>query len=242
MSGHSHYSTIKHKKGIADAQRGKIFSKMARLITIAAKHGGNPDENPKLREVIEKAKSVNMPSTNVQRAIKRGTGELLGIELQEMIFEAYGPGNIAIVIEGITDNTNRSVAEIKHILNKYDGKLANEGAVTWLFNRKGILVIDSEKQTARNKEELELEIIDAGADDFQWQDKELLEVYTSINNLENLKEKLQKKEIKIESSILGWLAKEEIAISDKEKRLTQKLFEELSENESVQEIYSNLKI
>lgn len=245
MSGHSHFKTIKHKKGIADAQRGKIFSKTARLITIAARQGGDPEANPKLREAIEKAKAVNLPNDNVERAIKRGTGELKSGELEETLFEAYGPADIAIIIEGITDNKNRSIAEIKQILNKYKGKLVGEGSVKWMFERKGIIVLritnGYEYANIKNKEDLELKIIEAGAEDIVWQD-DILEIYTSIENLENVKNKLIEQSIKIESSTLGWIAKEEISVSDREKESAEKLFEALYENDTVQEIYSNLKV
>lgn len=137
MSGHSHWATIKHKKGAADEKRGQVFSKLARMITVAAREGGgNPENNPKLRAAIEKAKSLNMPSENIERAIKRGTGELEGAKLEEVIFEAYGPGGIAIIIEGITDNKNRALNEIKQILNQNGGKLVGEGGARWLFERK----------------------------------------------------------------------------------------------------------
>lgn len=242
MSGHSHSKTVRSTKEAAAAQRGKAFSKMARLITIAAKEGGNPDENSKLRIAIGKAREVNMPTVNVERAIKRGTGEVAGSELQEVLFEAYGPANIAIIVEGITDNKNRTVAEIKHILGQYNGKLANEGSVKWLFERKGIFTINNQAQEINNKEELELAVIDAGADDFQWDNEHLLEVHTEVNNLEQVKNKLEEKEIKIESSTLGWVAKQEISVSDKDRQSNTKLFEALDENDSVQEIYSNLKV
>jgi len=241
MSGHSHAKTIKHKKDLADQQRGKIFSKMSRLISIAAREGANPDENSKLREAINKAKEANMPTLNVERAIKRGAGEMEGEKLEEVLFEAYGPGNVAIIVEGITDNKNRAVSEIKQIFNQYNGKLVGENALKWMFERKGIITMNSEQQTASNKEELELKIIEAGAEDIIWR-KDALEVYTSIDGLEKVKEKLQEQEIEIESSTLGWKPKKEIELPEKEKQATERLFEALDENDSVQEIYSNLKI
>lgn len=243
MSGHSHWSTIKHKKAMLDAKRGKIFSKMVRLITIAAREGGDPEDNPKLREAIEKAKSVNMPSANIERAVKRGSGEIAGAELQEVLFEAYGPNNIAIIIEAITDNKNRALSEIKQILNKNNGKLAAEGSVQWLFERKGGIDIelDNQPEQLRNKEALELAVIDAGAEDLSWREN-VLQVYTSVNDLEKVKENLKQKGVRIESSGLEWVAKNEIELGEKEKQAAERLFSALDENDDVQEIYSNLKL
>lgn len=243
MSGHSHWKKIKHAKGAADAQKGKAFSKMARLITVAAREGGDVEKNPKLRLAIAKAKEINLPAENIKRAIKRGTGEIGGAELQEILFEAYGPGNIAIIIEGITDNKNRTIAEIKHILNQNNGKLAGEGSVRWLFERKGVISLNRKLQTEdfQEKGKLELAAIDAGAQDLVWR-ADNLEVHTRIDNLEEVKKKLIERGIKIESSSLDWVPKEEIPVSAKEREAAEKLFEALDENDSVQEIYSNLKV
>jgi len=249
MSGHSHWKTVRSTKMAAANQRGKVFSKMARLISHAARQGGDPEMNPKLREAIDKSKKVNMPSANIERAIKKGTGELEGAKLEEILFEAYGPAQIAIIIEGITDNKNRTLAEIKQILNKNNGKLASEGSVAWMFERKGIITASvTNDQTPAlpagrpmTKENLELLIIEAGAEDFLWEDQEL-EIYTTINDLESVKNKLTEQDVKIESSTLGWTAKTEIPVSEKEKQAIEKLFEALDENDAVQEIYSNLKV
>ncbi len=241
MSGHSHFSSIKHKKEITDAKRGKIFSKMAKLITIAVKEGGgDPAANSKLRMVIEQAKKINMPKDNIERAIKSGTGELSGGKLEQVTFEAYGPEQTAIIIEGITDNKNRTLGEIKQILNQNNGKLAGGGSVKWLFERKGAIIIDFQLQTEelKNKEKLELEAIEAGAEDIYWHDA-FLDVYTKPEELEIVKKNLEKKGINIESSSLDWVAKEMVEI--KEKEACQKLFEALDENDAVQDIYSNLK-
>ena len=234
MSGHSHFATIKHKKGIADAKRGKIFSKMARVITIAAKEkGADPDTNPGLRMAIDQAKKVNMPKDNIERAIKKGTGELAGDHLEEITLEAYGPEKTAIILEGITDNRNRTLSEVKIILNQYNGKLANEGSVKWLFDKKGIIVLNVE---GKDKEELELAVIEAGADDITWEEN-LLHIYTKPEELEKVKKNLEGNDI--ESANLGWKPKETIEVSRMES--IQKLFEALDDNDDVQEIYSNLK-
>ena len=237
MSGHSHAKTIKHQKGLADAKRGAAFSKMAKELEIAAKDGGDPVFNSKLRMAIERAKEVNMPTDNIERAIKRGTGELEGGKLEEISFEAYGPGNVAIIIDGITDNRNRTLGEIKQILNQNNGKLVVEGAVRWMFDRKGTIIIDAGNHIS--KEELELMAIEAGADDIYWHD-DMLDVYTKPEELEKVRKALEEKGTKIESASLDWVPKENIETDGVNKTACQKLFEALDENDSVQEVYSNL--
>ncbi len=244
MSGHSHAKTIRRVKEASDKKRGQIFSKMARLILIAAKEGGpNPETNSKLRLAIQRAKDFNMPKENIEKAIKRGAGEIAGEKLEEVIFEAYGPGGLAIIIEGITDNKNRTLGEIKQILTQHGGKLVNEGAIKWMFNRKGGLIVDckSQMEELRNKEKLELIAIEAGAEDTRWHNN-TLDIYTKIEDLESVKNKLEEKGIKIESTSLDWVPKEEISLPEKEKEACQKLFDALDENDAVQEVYSNLKI
>lgn len=242
MSGHSHFSKIKHKKSITDAKRGQVFSKMARVLAIAAREGGaDPETNSKLRLSIEQAKAINLPKDNIERAIKKGTGETEEARLEEVLFEAYGPGGIAIIIEGITDNKNRALGEIKKILNQHNGKLAGEGSVKWLFKRKGVIIVEAENQTSQSKEELELKAIEAGAEDVFWHDG-FLEVYTRANDLESIKNDLEKQGQKIESASLAWIAKEEVEIEEKQKQACEKLFESLDESDSVQEIYSNIKL
>ena len=241
MSGHSHAKTIAHAKGIADAKKGKVFSKFGRLITIVAKEGGDPAINSKLRMVLDQAKSFNMPKENIERAIKRGTGELVGETLEEVSFEGFGPGGIAIIIEGITDNKNRALGEIKAALNQNNGKLAGEGAVRWMFERKGAITINSKSQNPILKnEELEMTAIESGADDVKWFGEEL-EIYTKPEDLEKVKKTLEEKGIKLESASLDYVAKEEVEISEKDKQSAEKLFEALNENDSVNDIYSNLK-
>ena len=251
MSGHSHAKTILHKKQITDAKRGKIFSKLARQISVAVKEkGSDPETNSALRLVIEKAKGFNMPKDNVERAIKRGTGALEGENLEEVIYEAYGPGNIAIIIEGITDNKNRALGEIKQILTQNNGKLAGEGSVKWMFERKGVITANREQQT-ENKEELELKVIEAGAEDISWrnaaqedeprQGRDILDIYTKPEELEKVKKNLENQKIKVESASLDWIAKDTKDLSEKDRKAAEKLFFALDESETVQEIYSNLK-
>lgn len=240
MSGHSHWHSIKHKKMAEDQKRGKIFSKLSRAISIAAREKGPAVEsNAKLKMAIEQAKSFNMPKANIERAIKKGTGELEGEKLENIIYEGYGPGNIAFIIEGITDNKNRTLTEIKQILNQKGGKLAEEGAVKWLFKQKGVIIINTENQNA-TKDELELIAIEAGAEDIKYQDR-FLEIYTKPENLESVKKIFENKKIKIESLSLEWIPQEEIELNKETKEKCNQLFESLDENDAVQNIYSNLK-
>lgn len=240
MSGHSHFSSIKHKKEITDKKRGQIFSKLSKEISVAAKEGGgNLETNTKLRLVIEKTKEWNLPKENIERAIKRGTGELAGGKLEEVSFEAYGPGGIAIIIEGIADNKNRALSEIKQVLSQNNGKLADTGSVRWLFERKGVIEVRSMKSEEGNREDLELKAIEAGAEDIHWNDNKV-DIYTKVENLEKVKANLEKQGIQIESASLDWMAKENIQINEKDEKDSKKLFETLDELDSVQEIYSNL--
>jgi len=244
MSGHSHYSSIKHKKALEDQKRGKIFSKLSRMISVAAKEGTDPEMNPKLRQALNEAKSLNMPKENIERAIKKGTGELGEEKLEEVNYEGFGPAGTAIIIEGITDNKNRTLSEIKQILRKYGGKLAEAGSVKWLFERKGVITIKTKpKMSNVEKEELELKIIEAGAEDMDFHEIEnTLDVYTKAEELEKIKKNLEIQGFEIESASLDWVSREQIEVSIEEKKKCEKLFEELSENDAVQDIYSNLKV
>lgn len=244
MSGHSHAKTIKHQKEITDKKRGQIFSKLSRIISVAAKKGGGPKTNPALRIAIEKAKAANMPAANIERAVKRGAGELEGAKLEEFVFEAMGPGNIGIIIEGITDNKNRTLNEIKQILRENKGKLAQAGSVSWLFERKGVITLritNEYEYTNKDKEELELKAIEAGAEDLR-REEDSLEVITKMQDLEKVKNKLEKEGVKIESVSLDWIEKNPLQVSEKIRENCEKLFEALDGSDDVQEIYSNLKV
>ena len=244
MSGHSHWAGIKHKKNLADAKRSQDFSKVTREISVAAREGGgDPNFNSKLRMAVEKAKGLNMPTENIEKAIKRGLGELEGAKLESVLFEAYGPGGIAIIVEGITDNKNRTLGEIKQILSQNGGKLVGEGGVQWMFERRGCITINSELQLSSlgGKEELEMTAIEAGAEDIYW-DNNVLYIYTKPEELEKVKTTLEQKQIKTESVSLDWVAKESVELKEKGKEDCQKLFEALDESDTVQEIYSNLKL
>lgn len=239
MSGHSKWSQIKHKKAITDSKKGKIFGKMAKLISVAAKaKGKDPSANPTLRTMIDKARSLNMPIENIERAIAKGAGELEGSQIEEFLLEAYGPGGSALLIEGATDNRNRSISELKFLLTEHNGKIANPGSVAYLFERRGLIIV---KAAPAKKEELELEAIDAGAEDFKQPDEETLEIYTRPEDLEKVKKALEEKKIKAEDSSLVWIAKNETAVTDaKDQERLEKLFEALDEHDDVNEVYTNI--
>ncbi len=243
MSGHSHAKTIAHAKNITDQKRGQMFSKMARLITIAIKDGGpNLESNSKLKVAIERAKSFNMPNDNIERAIKQATGGAEGKTLTEFSFDAYGPGGIAIIIEGITDNRNRVLSDLKQILSQHGGKLAQEGSVRWMFEKKGVIlvVLDEQPENWKQKEALELKVMEANAEDFSWQEN-MMEIVTASQDLQSVKSFLEKEGIAIKSASVDWTEKEEVPVSDQDKDLAEKLFNALDENNDVQDFSSNIK-
>ena len=201
----------------------------------AREGGGDITFNAKLRMVIEKARSFNMPADNIDRAVKKGTGELEGGALESVLFEGYGPGGVAIIVEGITDNKNRTFNEIRQILTQNGGKFVGEGGVKWMFDRRGVIVVSHE-----NKEEAELAAIEAGADDVSL-GQDFLDVYTKPEEIEKVKKGLEERNLKIESASIGWLAKESIAISEADKKACERLFEALDGSDDVQEIYSNFR-
>lgn len=235
MSGHSHSKTVKHTKDAADAKKSKQFSKLSQEIIIAAKTGGDPETNSVLKQILSRARSVNMPSGSIERAIKKGTGELAGGEVQEALYEAYGPGGIALLIEAITDNKNRTVGDIKLILPKHNGKLADSGSVKWLFEKLGVVSVTSEKR----KEDVELLAIDAGAEDVKWEDDSLY-IYVKPEGLGNITKALLDAGLNIESSSQEWVPKDCIKVSEKDTGLSERLFEALSEISEVQDVYSNI--
>jgi YebC/PmpR family DNA-binding regulatory protein len=217
---------------------------MVRLITIAVREAGpNLETNSRLKTAIERAKSLNVPNDNIERAIKQATGGLEGKDLNEFVFEAYGPGGIAIMIEGITDNKNRVLGEVKQILSQYGGKLAQEGSVRWMFDRKGVisLLLEDQVENWSNKEALELKAIEAGAQDLVWRKGDLLEILIPVDNLQATKETVEKEGVKINSASVDWVAKDEIPVNEADEKQADRLFESLDENSDVQDVYSNLK-
>lgn len=237
MSGHSHFHNIKIKKGAEDAKRSKIFSKLSKELSVAAKDGGSDVTfNAKLRSAVEKAKGMNMPADSIDKAIKKGSGELAGFSYEEFLVEAYGPGGTAFIIEGITDNKNRSLGEIKLVLTQKGGKYVNEGGIKWMFEKKGVVSIDAAN---KNKEEVEMAAIEAGAEDIDW-DENTLYLYIKPEDLEKTKKALEEKRLKIESAALEWVPKENVSVDEDVKEKNQRLFEALDENDDVQNIYTNI--
>ena len=237
MSGHNKWSGIKHKKEATDAKRAKIFTKLAKPITLAARDGGgNPDTNFKLRMAINKAQEFNMPKNNIDRAIKKGTGEEKGTELSEVIYEAMGPGNIMMIIKATTDNKNRTVSEIKTILTKTGGKFGEAGSAMWNFEPAGNISISA---TGKNVEELEMIAIEAGAKDMR-ADEDTFLVFTEPQDLQSVQENLEKAELKISEAGLIYLPKSTIEIDEPTRLDYEKLLEALDDQDDVDEIYDNL--
>lgn len=240
MSGHSKWSTIKHKKGAADKKRGDVFSQLTRLIAVAARRGGGEIEsNYALRSAVEKAKTANMPKDKIEGAVKRGTGEIEGgAQLEELLMEAYGPGGAAMLVEAVTDNRNRTTSEIRHIISKHGGKPASEGSVKWLFERKMSLTLP--RNTIKNQGEFELTAIDAGAQDIIL-DEESATIYIAPEQLQHALDLLKKKGyVGLETS-LDWVAKDAIKLSEQDSKKLERLFEALNEQGDIQEIYTNAK-
>jgi len=239
MSGHSKWSQIKRQKGAADLKRGAAFSKLTNAIIIAARQGGDPNSNFQLKMAIEKARTASMPKETIDRAIKRGTGELAGAKVEEILYEAIGPSGIGILIEAVTDNRNRTNSEVKNVLTSFSGKLTGSGAVAYQFERMGKFLIDL---SGKNREELELQIIDAGATDFEEQE-DVLEIYTKPAELEIVKKAIEAQGIEIREPALTWEPKNTIEISDKnEAEKILKLMETLDILEDVIAVYSNFEI
>lgn len=239
MSGHSKWHQIRHKKAKEDAKRGQIFSKLARYITVAAKEGGgNPELNPTLATAIEKAKSYNMPQDNIERAIKRGTGELEGAQYEQITYEGYGPEGVAVLVEVMTDNRNRTAAEMRHIFSRHQGKLAASGAVAWLFERKGVILVPK----AQLEEEKLLELsLEAGAEDMRLVDSDY-EIITEPTQLAAVKTTLEKQGVNPASVEILMYPKNTVALNKEGAKKVLKLVEALEENDDVQEVYSNFDI
>ncbi len=237
MSGHSKWHSIKHKKGAEDAKRGKIFTKHAKLIAIAARGGGDPDMNPSLRTAIENARAENMPRENIERAIKKGTGEGKdGVQMEEIFYEGFGPGGIALYIETLTDNKNRTVTNLKHSMNKHGGNLGAAGSVGYLFKKKGLILIPA---TGQNVEELELSAIDAGADDVTVE-SDMVEVSTDPQELMKVKKLLEAKGVKVESASLTYIPQTEVTIQDAEiARKILTLIDAIEADDDISGVYSN---
>jgi YebC/PmpR family DNA-binding regulatory protein len=237
MSGHSKWSTIKRKKEATDAKRGQVFTRIAREIAIAAREGGgDPDVNFRLRLVIDKAKQANMPKDNIERAIKRGTGELKGEELEEIMYEGYAPNGIALLLDTLTDNRNRAVADIRRILTRHGGKMAESGAVSYLFDQQGFISAEAGEQ---DPEELALLAIDVGAVDVNIDDG-TVEVYTEVGDLQRVKEALEAEGLELSTAELIMTPKAMAELSESEAFKIMRIIEYLEELEDVQQVYTNL--
>ena len=239
MSGHSKWATIKHKKAATDARRGKVFTKVIRELTIAARSGGvDPDSNPRLRTAILLAKGENMPNDNIERAIQRGIGKLEGEQLDEVTFEGYGPGGVGILVEVVTTNRNRIVGEIRHMMSKNGGNLAETGAVGWMFHRKGDFVIPKEQA---DEEKLMGIVLEAGADDLR-DDGSAWEVVTPPEVFEKVREALTAAGIKPATAEVGWLPQQYVKLSGHAAQQMLRLVETLEDHDDVQHVYANFDI
>jgi len=239
MSGHSKWATIKHKKAATDAKRGKQFTKIIKEITIAARSGGDPDGNPRLRTAVNDAKAVSMPSDNIKRAIMRGTGELEGGQIDEIMFEGYGPGGAAVLVNVATDNRNRTVSEIRHAFSKHGGNLGEQGSVAWMFERKGQIIIDAEKAPA--EDDLMTLVLEAGAEDLRKED-DTWEVISAPENHVTVLEAIQKANIPTESASIAMIPKNLMKLEGKNASGMLRLSEALEDNDDVQNVYSNFDI
>ena len=235
MSGHSKWHSIKHKKGAIDAKRGRAFTKLIKEITIAARiGGGDPDGNPRLRKAILDARGVNMPADNIKRAVMKGTGELEGGQLEEILYEGYGPGGVALIVETVTDNRNRTVSEIRHVFSKNGGNMGEAGSVSWMFQKKGYIIVDKSKADEDTIMSLAL---DAGADDFRADDS--YEIFTVPNAMESIVEALKAKGIEPESAEVSMIPQNTVKVEGKNAQQVLKLMEALDDHDDVQHVYAN---
>jgi YebC/PmpR family DNA-binding regulatory protein len=236
MSGHSKWSTIKRKKAAIDAKRGKAFTRLIKEITVAARNGGGDiDANPRLRLAVDNAKSANMPMDNIERAIKKATGELEGANYIELTYEGYGPSGVAFMVESVTDNKNRTVAEVRHLFSKYGGSLAESNSVAWMFHRKGIISLTPQGKTEDELMEIALE---GGAEDIQFEE-DYVEVTTSLESFEPTRKALIDAGLEVENASLQWVAENLVTVEDEDAERIMKLVDALEENDDVQNVFLN---
>ena len=240
MSGHNKWSTIKHKKGAADAKRGKIFTRILKEMTVAARMGGgDPAANPRLRAAIAEAKANNMPKDNIERAIKRGTGELEGATYEEITYEGYGPGGVALMVETMTDNSNRTTPEIRHIFEKNGGNLGTPGSVRFQFEKKGYFSIE---KSAVGEDKLMEIVLEAGADDLQTGDPDTYEVYASPENFEQVRQALEKNNITTLEAKLGQMPQTYVKLDENKSKQMMRMMEMLDDHDDVQNVWSNFDV
>lgn len=239
MSGHSKWASIKHKKGALDAKRGKLFSKITREIMVAAKSGGKDIEtNPRLRLAVSKAREANMPADNVERAIKKGTGELEGVNYEETVFEGYGPGGVAVYVQCLTDNKNRTSSEIRNIFSKREANMAGAGSVAWIFEKKGLIVVDGKSATEDQLMEMAIE---AGAEDIT-NDGDMFSVTTAPHDFDSVRQALAGKGVTVRSAELTMIPKNQVLVDEKTAKVVLALVEALEEHDDVQNVYANFDI
>jgi len=240
MSGHSKWAGIKHKKAIIDAKRGKVFTKMAREITVAAREsGGNPEHNARLRKVMESAREGNMPQDNIKKAIQRGTGEIPGVMYEEVMYEGYGPAGVALMVEGTTDNKNRTASEMRKIFSSHGGNMGENGCVSWMFSKKGYIGVEKSKY---EEEHLLTLALDLGADDFRAEDEDYFEIMTKPEDYEKVKQGLEQKGVPLATAELSFQPQTYIKLSGKDAEHMVNLMEALEEHDDVKNIYSNFDI
>lgn len=240
MSGHSKWSKLKHFKGALDAKKSSLFSKITHLITVAAREGADEKTNFKLRLAIEKAKNANMPRENIERAIKKGSGKTDEAQIEEVIYEVFGPEAVAMVIEALTDNKNRTISNLRRLLNRYEMRLGEQNSVLRMFEKRGILRLANWKEVVKNLEGFQLEVIDLGAEDIR-EEKDELAIYTKPDNLQKVKEALENKGIKVDYAEVEWFALNPIKISAASQKKIDALFAELDENQDINDYYSNIE-
>ncbi|MGI6642065.1 MAG: YebC/PmpR family DNA-binding transcriptional regulator [Limnochordia bacterium] len=239
VAGHSKWANIRHKKSKEDAKRGQMFTKLARQITIATKEGGpDPESNFKLRLAIDAARSVNMPNDNIERAIQRGVGGLDGDNYEEVIYEGYGPNGVAIMLEALTDNRNRTAGELRHRFSKFGGNLGESGCVAWMFDRKGLLVLERE---GRDEDEVMLQALEAGADDVTV-NEDVFEITTDPQVFAQVKQELEAVGMKFVGAELSWIPKNNVPISAAQEESVEKLIDALEDLDEVQEVYTNYEV
>ena len=240
MSGHSKWHSIKHKKARVDAERGRIFTRLIKELTVAARLGGGDiDMNPRLRTAIQAAKASNMPAKNIDNAIKKGTGELPGVIYEEVVYEGYGPSGVALYINAMTDNKNRTVAEIRFLLSKNGGNLGESGCVAWIFEKKGYIKVEKAKF---DEEELFLISVDAGAEDMKTDDDDYYEIYTEYDQVESVRGSLESQNVVVASAELTMIPQNTVKLDDKAAEQMLKLMDALDDHDDIQEVYANFDI
>ncbi|TFH01428.1 MAG: YebC/PmpR family DNA-binding transcriptional regulator [Calditrichales bacterium] len=240
MSGHSKWHSIKHKKARVDAARGRVFTKLIKEVTVAARMGGgDPEMNPRLRTAIQAAKAANMPGKNIENGVKKGTGELPGVVYEEIIYEGYGPAGVAIYMNALTDNKNRTVAEIRHLLGKNGGNLGESGCVAWMFEKKGMIKVEKSNY---DEEELFMIAVEVGAEDMKNEDEDFFEIYTDYEMLEEVREGLEKNAVVVAASERTMVPKNTVELDEKGAEQMLRLMEALDDHEDIQDVYANFDI